>query len=97
MAHFTGGSSFDAGGAPQSNWPLSLDKPLTEELHSYGLLVPPGCRLAKPWRVSKDGYPTLDDPATLEQLRTNANQASYNINYGISVTSLGVRPHPLMK
>ncbi|KAI4970851.1 hypothetical protein ZWY2020_001765 [Hordeum vulgare] len=35
----------------------------------YGLLVrrvPP-----LPWRVSKDGYPTLDDPATPEQLRTH--------------------------
>ncbi|KAI4989172.1 hypothetical protein ZWY2020_036489 [Hordeum vulgare] len=69
MAHFACGSSSGAGGAPESNWPLSLNKPLTEELHSYVLLVPPGCRLAKPWRVSKDGYPTLDDPVTPEQLR----------------------------
>ncbi|KAE8791401.1 hypothetical protein D1007_34149 [Hordeum vulgare] len=71
MAHFAGGSSSGAGGAPESNRPLSLDKPLTEELHSYGLLVPPVCRLAKPWRVSKDSYPTLDDPATPQELRTH--------------------------
>ncbi|KAI5022353.1 hypothetical protein ZWY2020_059083 [Hordeum vulgare] len=71
MAHFAGGNSSGAGGAPESNWPLSLDKPLTEELHSYGLLVPPGCRLAKPWKVSKDGYPTQGDPATPEELRTH--------------------------
>ncbi|KAI4978584.1 hypothetical protein ZWY2020_015337 [Hordeum vulgare] len=71
IAHFTGGSSFGIGGAPESNWPLSLDKPLTAELHSYGLLVPPGCRLAKPWSVSKDGYPTQDDPATPKELRTH--------------------------
>ncbi|KAI5005845.1 hypothetical protein ZWY2020_033088 [Hordeum vulgare] len=71
MAHFAGGSSSGAGGVLESNWPLSLDKPLMEELHSYGLLVLPGCRLAKPCRVSKDGYPTLDDPATPEPLRTH--------------------------
>ncbi|KAI5010628.1 hypothetical protein ZWY2020_012765 [Hordeum vulgare] len=32
--------------------PLTL--PTTEELHRYGLLVPPGCRLAKRWRVGKE-------------------------------------------
>ncbi|KAI5015705.1 hypothetical protein ZWY2020_057095 [Hordeum vulgare] len=42
MAHYAGGSSSGAGGASESNWPLSLDKPLTEELHRYGLLVPSG-------------------------------------------------------
>ncbi|KAI4991542.1 hypothetical protein ZWY2020_039928 [Hordeum vulgare] len=68
MAH-AGGSSFGCGGASESNWPQSLEKPLTEELHAYGLIVPPGCCLAKPWRICKDGYPTLDDPATPEQLR----------------------------
>ncbi|KAI4999740.1 hypothetical protein ZWY2020_004329 [Hordeum vulgare] len=68
MAH-AGGSSSSGGGASESNWPQSLDKPLTEELHGYGLLVPPGCRLTKPWRIYKDGYPTLDDPATSVQLR----------------------------
>ncbi|KAI4989813.1 hypothetical protein ZWY2020_038176 [Hordeum vulgare] len=68
MTHFASGNSSGAGGTSESNRPLSLDKPLTEELHSYGLLVPPGCRLAKPW---KDGYPTQDDPATAEELRTH--------------------------
>ncbi|KAI4989534.1 hypothetical protein ZWY2020_036851 [Hordeum vulgare] len=79
MAHFAGGSSSGAGSAPESNWPLSLDKPLTAELHSYGLLVPPGCRLTKPWRVSKDRYPTQDDPATPEELRTHPGDR-HNIN-----------------
>ncbi|KAI4985573.1 hypothetical protein ZWY2020_018203 [Hordeum vulgare] len=60
-----GGSSFGGGGgAPERNWPQSLDKPLTHELFNFGLLVPPGCRLAKPWRICKDGYPTLTNPAT---------------------------------
>ncbi|KAI4991915.1 hypothetical protein ZWY2020_040301 [Hordeum vulgare] len=59
------------GGVPESNWPQSLDKPLTREVYNFGLLVPPGCRLAKPWRICKDGYPTLDNPATPEQLRVH--------------------------
>ncbi|KAI4979844.1 hypothetical protein ZWY2020_016597 [Hordeum vulgare] len=59
------------GGAPESNWPQSLDKPLTQELYNFSLLVPPGCRLAKPWRICKDGYPTLDNPAMPEQLRVH--------------------------
>ncbi|KAI4997377.1 hypothetical protein ZWY2020_052719 [Hordeum vulgare] len=54
------------GGVSESNWPQSIDKLLTEELYGYGLLVPSGCRLAKPWRICKDGYPTLDNPATPE-------------------------------
>ncbi|KAI4996039.1 hypothetical protein ZWY2020_041137 [Hordeum vulgare] len=66
-----GGSSSDSGGAPQSNWPQSLDKSLTQELFNFGLLVPPRCRLAKPWRICKDGYPTLTNPATPEQLRVH--------------------------
>ncbi|KAE8791990.1 hypothetical protein D1007_33621 [Hordeum vulgare] len=66
-----GGSSSGGGGAPESNWPQSLDKPLTHELYNFVLLVPPGCRLAKPWRICKDGYPTLDNPATPEQLRVH--------------------------
>ncbi|KAI4984518.1 hypothetical protein ZWY2020_017148 [Hordeum vulgare] len=61
------------GGASESNWPQSLDKPLTEELYGYGLLVPPGCRLAKPWRICKDGYPTP------EQLRVHP-VGRYNIH-----------------
>ncbi|KAE8783415.1 hypothetical protein D1007_43188 [Hordeum vulgare] len=64
-----GGSSSVGDGASESNWPQSLDKPLTQELYDFGLLVPPGCRLAKPWRICKDGYPTLENPATPEQLR----------------------------
>ncbi|KAI5009848.1 hypothetical protein ZWY2020_011985 [Hordeum vulgare] len=59
MAHYAGGSSFVGGGAPESNWPLNLDSPAMEELHRYELLVPTGCRLAKPWNVSKDGYATM--------------------------------------
>ncbi|KAI4970327.1 hypothetical protein ZWY2020_001241 [Hordeum vulgare] len=71
MDHASGSSSGGGGGgAPESNWPQSLDKPLTQELFNFGLLVPPGCRLAKPWRICKDGYPTLTNPATPEQLRT---------------------------
>ncbi|KAI5001467.1 hypothetical protein ZWY2020_026117 [Hordeum vulgare] len=66
-----GGSSSGGGGAPESNWPQSLDKSLTQELYNFGLLVPPGCRLAKPWRICKDGYPTLTNPATPEQLRVH--------------------------
>ncbi|KAI4988103.1 hypothetical protein ZWY2020_029733 [Hordeum vulgare] len=66
-----GGSSFGGGGAPESNWPQCLDKPLTQELFNFGLLVPPGYRLAKPWRICKDGYPTLTNPATPEQLRVH--------------------------
>ncbi|KAI4982057.1 hypothetical protein ZWY2020_022549 [Hordeum vulgare] len=65
------GGSSSGGGTPESNWPQSLDKPLTQELYNFGLLVPPGCRLAKPWRICKDGYPTLDNPATPEQLRVH--------------------------
>ncbi|KAI5008175.1 hypothetical protein ZWY2020_009223 [Hordeum vulgare] len=48
-----------------------LDQPATEELHRLGLLVPPGCRLAKPWRISKDAYPTKGNPPTAEELRTH--------------------------
>ncbi|KAE8819540.1 hypothetical protein D1007_02524 [Hordeum vulgare] len=57
--------------APESNWPQSLDKPLTQELFNFGILVPPGCRLAKPWRIFKEGYPTLTNPAAPEQLRVH--------------------------
>ncbi|KAI5020038.1 hypothetical protein ZWY2020_044926 [Hordeum vulgare] len=57
MAHFVGGSSSGAGGAPESNWLLILGKRLTEELHSYGLLVLPGCRLAKPWKLLRGHHP----------------------------------------
>ncbi|KAI5014947.1 hypothetical protein ZWY2020_056337 [Hordeum vulgare] len=42
MAYSTDGSSFGIGGAPESNWPLSLDSPATEEPHRYELLVLPG-------------------------------------------------------
>ncbi|KAI5017494.1 hypothetical protein ZWY2020_042382 [Hordeum vulgare] len=66
-----GGSSSGGGGDPKSNWPNSLDQPAMEELHRLGLLVPLGCRLAKPWRVSKDGYPTKGDPPTAEELCTH--------------------------
>ncbi|KAI4991823.1 hypothetical protein ZWY2020_040209 [Hordeum vulgare] len=55
-----GGSSSDGGGAPESTWPNSLDQLATEGLHRLGLLVSPGCRLAKPWRINKDGYPKGD-------------------------------------
>ncbi|KAE8775428.1 hypothetical protein D1007_52043 [Hordeum vulgare] len=72
MDHAGGSSSGGGGdGAPESNSPQSLDKPLTQELFNFGLLVPPGCRLAKPWRICKDGYPTLTNPATPEQLRVH--------------------------
>ncbi|KAI4975029.1 hypothetical protein ZWY2020_048636 [Hordeum vulgare] len=78
MAYSAGGSSSGAGGAPESNWPLSLDSRAMEELHRYKLLVPPGCRLAKPWKVSKDGYATLGPPATAEELR-NHRDGRHNI------------------
>ncbi|KAE8790194.1 hypothetical protein D1007_35529 [Hordeum vulgare] len=76
-----GGSSSGDGGAPESNWPQSLDEPLTQELYNFGLLVPRGCRLAKPWRICKDGYPTLDNPATPEQLRVHPD-GHYNTRGG---------------
>ncbi|KAI4988787.1 hypothetical protein ZWY2020_036104 [Hordeum vulgare] len=66
-----GGSSSGGDGAPESNWPQSLKKPLTQELYNFVLLVPSGCRLAKSWKICKDGYPTLDNPATPEQLRVH--------------------------
>ncbi|KAI4966622.1 hypothetical protein ZWY2020_037827 [Hordeum vulgare] len=77
MAH-AGGSSSGGGSAPESNWPLSLDQPATEELYQFGLLIPPGCRLAKPWRINKDGYTTHGDPATAKELRTHRG-GRYNI------------------
>ncbi|KAI4969667.1 hypothetical protein ZWY2020_000581 [Hordeum vulgare] len=73
-----GGSSSGGGGASESNWPQSLNKPLMQELYGFGLLVPSGCRLAKSWRICKDGYPTLDNPATPEQLRVHPS-GRYNI------------------
>ncbi|KAI5008409.1 hypothetical protein ZWY2020_009457 [Hordeum vulgare] len=78
MAH-AGGSSSGGGSALKSNWPNSLDQPATEELYRLRLLVPPGCRLAKPWRISKDGYPTKGDPATAEELRTHRG-GRYNVH-----------------
>ncbi|KAI4972352.1 hypothetical protein ZWY2020_003277 [Hordeum vulgare] len=62
MASSVGGSSSCAGGDPPSIWPTRLDGPAMEELHRYAPLVLPGCRLAKPWKVSKDGYATLGPP-----------------------------------
>ncbi|KAI4999824.1 hypothetical protein ZWY2020_004413 [Hordeum vulgare] len=55
-----------------------LDQPATEELYRLGLLVPPGCRLVKQWRISKDGYPTKGDPATAEELCTHGSDR-YNV------------------
>ncbi|KAI4986561.1 hypothetical protein ZWY2020_019191 [Hordeum vulgare] len=49
------------------------------ELHRYALLVPPVCRLAKPWRVSADGYVTLGTAATAKELRTH-HDGPYNIH-----------------
>ncbi|KAE8773889.1 hypothetical protein D1007_53814 [Hordeum vulgare] len=77
MSH-AGGSNSGGGSAPESNWPLSLDWLTTEELHRYGLLVPPGCRLAKLWRINKDGYAPHGDSATAEELRTHRG-GWYNI------------------
>ncbi|KAI4972795.1 hypothetical protein ZWY2020_003720 [Hordeum vulgare] len=77
---YSGGSSFGAGGgAPPSIWPSSLDVPATEELHHYALLVLLGCRLAKPWRVGKDGYVTLGAVTTVEELWTHRG-SRYNIH-----------------
>ncbi|KAE8805012.1 hypothetical protein D1007_19034 [Hordeum vulgare] len=78
MAYSAGGSSSGAGGAPESNWPLSLDTPAKEEVHRYELLVPPGCRLAKPWKVSKDGYTTPGPAAMSVELR-NHRGGRYNV------------------
>ncbi|KAI5012990.1 hypothetical protein ZWY2020_027944 [Hordeum vulgare] len=77
MAH-AGGSSSGGGSAPESNWPLSLDTLATEELYRYGLLVPRGCRLAKPWWINKDGDATQGDPVTAEEHRTHRGER-YNI------------------
>nr|AAD46470.1 HV1PST [Hordeum vulgare] len=82
MVH-AGGSSSGVGSAPESNWPNSLDQPATEELYRLGLLVPPGCRLVKPWRISKDGYPTKGDPATVEEFAPTA---------AVGITSAAVTP-----
>ncbi|KAE8817985.1 hypothetical protein D1007_04343 [Hordeum vulgare] len=72
------GRSPGGGSAPESNWLLSLDQSATEELYRFGLLVPPGCHLAKPWRISKDGYVMQGDPATAEELCTHRG-GRYNI------------------
>ncbi|KAE8798225.1 hypothetical protein D1007_26519 [Hordeum vulgare] len=80
MAYSADGRSSDAGGALPSIWSSSLDALATEELHRYALLVPPGRRHAKPWRVGKDGYATLRPAATAEELR-NHRGGRYNI-YG---------------
>ncbi|KAI5017055.1 hypothetical protein ZWY2020_037433 [Hordeum vulgare] len=80
MAYSNTSSSGAGGGAPPSIWPSSLDDPASEELHRYALLVSPGCRLAKPWRVDKDGYAMLGPAATAEELRTHRG-GRYNI-YG---------------
>ncbi|KAE8777695.1 hypothetical protein D1007_49505 [Hordeum vulgare] len=77
MAH-AGGSSSGGDSAPESNCPNSLDQPTTEELYRLGLLIPPGCRLVKPWRIGKDGNPTKGDPATAEELRTHGGDR-YNV------------------
>ncbi|KAE8813451.1 hypothetical protein D1007_09457 [Hordeum vulgare] len=92
MDHADGSSSGGGGGAPESNWPQSLDKPLTQELFNFGLLVPPGCRLAKPWRICKDGYPTLTNPATPEQLR--ALPAGGGSGEGVPRRRRAAIPHP---
>ncbi|KAE8786191.1 hypothetical protein D1007_39975 [Hordeum vulgare] len=77
MAH-AGRSCSSGSSALESSWPLSLDQPATEELYRYGLLVPPGCRLAKPWQINKNGYATQGNPATAEELRTHRG-GRYNI------------------
>ncbi|KAI4970474.1 hypothetical protein ZWY2020_001388 [Hordeum vulgare] len=50
---------------------MSLDGPATEELHHYALLVPLECRLAKPWKVTKNGYAMLGPAATEEERRNH--------------------------
>ncbi|KAE8819436.1 hypothetical protein D1007_02662 [Hordeum vulgare] len=80
MAYSDSSSSGADGGAPPSIWPSSLDDPASEKLHRYALLVPLGCRLAKSWRVEKDGYAMLGPAAMVEELRTHRG-GRYNI-YG---------------
>ncbi|KAM3258702.1 hypothetical protein ACQJBY_050473 [Aegilops geniculata] len=68
---FHGGSSSGTGGDDGPNaWPSSLSTPETEELYRYGLVVPPGCRLAQGWHLDKDGYPRRGPGATAEEKRT---------------------------
>ncbi|KAE8790521.1 hypothetical protein D1007_35178 [Hordeum vulgare] len=68
MAYSAGSSSSGAGGAPESNWSPSLDTPVTEELHRNELLVPPGCRLAKPW---KEYYALVKDKKMISKFNWN--------------------------
>ncbi|KAI4968157.1 hypothetical protein ZWY2020_005269 [Hordeum vulgare] len=89
MDHAGGSSSGGNGGAETA--PQSLDKPLTQELFNFDLLVPPGCRLAKPWRICKDGYPMLTNPATPEQLRALPAGGS---GEGVPCCHRAAIPHP---
>ena len=70
MSFHRGSSSGTGGDDGPSAWPSSLSTPETEELHRFGLLVPPGCRLPHDWKLDKDGYPTRGPGATAEEKRT---------------------------
>ncbi|VAH04263.1 unnamed protein product [Triticum turgidum subsp. durum] len=71
MSFHRGSSSGTGGDDGPSAWPSSLSTPETEELHRFGLLVPPGCRLPHDWKLDKDGYPTRGPGATAEEKRTS--------------------------
>lgn len=46
-----------------------MGTPETDELIRLGLMVPPGCRLPKAFRITAEGYPTRGGGATPEELR----------------------------
>ncbi|XBH76558.1 hypothetical protein VPH35_103174 [Triticum aestivum] len=70
MSFHRGSSSGTGGDDGPSAWPSSLSTPETEELHRFGLLEPPGCRLPHDWKLDKDGYPTRGPGATAKEKRT---------------------------
>ncbi|KAE8775693.1 hypothetical protein D1007_51757 [Hordeum vulgare] len=76
MASSAGGSSSGPGGDLPSIGPMSLNAPATEELHRNTLPVPPGCLLAKPWKVSKDDYATVATAASAAATREEAEIAA---------------------
>ncbi|XBH80038.1 hypothetical protein VPH35_105867 [Triticum aestivum] len=73
---FFRGSSSTGGGATDDDvpgaWPTSIGVPETLELHRYCLLVPPGCRLPRNWKIDADGYATPGPGAMEEELRNHS-------------------------
>ena len=75
MAFYRGSSSTGGGGDDDDKpgaWPTSIGVPETVELHRYCLLVPPGCRLPRNWKIDAEGFATLGPGATEEELRNHS-------------------------